>query len=48
MIHAVAHVPDDPEAMEDALASGRPASLPGKKNRVAMKAFYDGMEHERQ
>jgi pilus assembly protein CpaE len=34
-LQPVAYIPDDPEAMEDALAGGRPASLPGKKNRVA-------------
>ena len=34
-LEPIAYIPDDPDAMEDALASGRPASLPGKKNRVA-------------
>jgi pilus assembly protein CpaE len=31
----ISHIPDDPDAMEDALASGRPVSLLGQKNRVA-------------
>jgi pilus assembly protein CpaE len=34
-LEPVAYIPDDPDAMEGALASGRPASMSGQKNGVA-------------
>ena len=34
-LEPIVYIPHDPDAMEDALASGRPASLSGQKNRVA-------------